>query len=213
MKKLLVLILTLIVVFSFVACGGNGTDVSNGGASSVESKDEPIDETEAINTAIENALKATVEVDYEGMEKYYDEPFVTKEGMEALGEAGKVVEMFMKKAQTKVTSCKQTSPEEARAIVAVAAVDFGKLVDRLTPKMMEKMQGLDMQSMTDEQLLEIQKQSLQLLEEELQGEVETTAKTITMTLKKIDGEWKVSDYEELYEELLGALEDAITYMI
>ena len=215
MKKLLALVLVLAMAFTFAACGVGDGNVSFAEISSAESSEEskePVDETEAATAALENALKATIEIDYEAIEKYYDEPFVTKEGMEYLGEAGKIVELFIKKAQTRVSACKLTEPEKATATVAVSAVDFGKLVDELTPKMMEKMQGKDMQNISPEEMLEIQKESFQLLEEALEGEIDFSVETIKMELKKIDGEWKVSDYEELYDAIIGALETAISYM-
>ena len=215
MKKLLALVLILAMAFTFAACGvgdGNVSFAEISSAESSEESEEPVDETEAATAALENALKATIEIDYEAIEKYYDEPFVTKEGMEYLGEAGKIVELFIKKAQTRVSACKLTEPEKATATVAVSAVDFGKLVDELTPKMMEKMQGKDMQNMTQEQMLELQSHSFSLIEEASEGDVETPPSTIKVEMKKIDGEWKVSDYEELYEAILGELENAFSYM-
>ncbi len=212
MKKLLALVLALIFILSFAACGGDDTPVSSEKISSVESSEEPVDETEAATTALENALKATAELDYEGIAKYYEDPFVTKEALEYLGESGKIVELFIKKAQARVSSCKQTDEETATTTIELSVVDFGKLVNELSPKLMEKVENMDAENMTQEQMVELQLYSFGLIEEAFKGDVSTVSKTIKMELKKIDGEWKVSDYDELYDAILGELETAFSYM-
>lgn len=213
MKKLLALLLALTMLASFAACGGGkDTPVSSQEVSSAESSEEPVDETEAATTALENALKATAELDYEKIAKYYEEPFVTKEAMEYLGESGKIVELFIKKAQARVSDCKQTDEETATATIALSVVDFGKLVNELSPKLMEKVEKMDAENMTQEQMVELQLYSFGLIEEAFKGDVATVSKTIKMELKKIDGEWKVSDYDEFYDAVLGELETAFSYM-
>ena len=206
MKKLLAILLAVILVFAFTACGGDTT---------TSSKDiVEVDETELAKVSLENALKATTELDYEAIERYYVEPIITKEGMEGLGEAGHMIRLFLSKVQGAVTKCVQKDEENMVATVGLTTVDFNELIKILTPKMMETVEDVDINNLTTEQMTELQKASVKLIEETFAGEdVPTVANTILVDMQKVDGEWKISNNDTLYEELLGDLERVVEYMV
>ena len=207
MKKLLAILLVFTLAFSFAACGGGTTETSSAG-------NTPTDDKEAAKIALDAGLKATAELDYEGMEKYYVEPMITKEGMDYLGDAGKIVELFLSKMQGATTKCVENEDGTITATVGLVTIDFNALVNDLTAKMMEKIENIDFENMTAETMAELQQYSFTLIGEALADDnVKTVASMIEVEMEKVDGQWKISDYDTIYKAVLGELEDAMAYMV
>lgn len=194
MKKALTLLLALALVFCFASCGTS--------------------KSESVESVVKNAIKATVECDYEKIEKYYYDPILTKEGMDYLPEDFvKSMKLYISKLSAGEITVIDNEDGTKTAVFDVTVPDFYKLVELLYSEMIKKMDGMSESEMTEESIAELQKYSYTLLNGVLEGdEPPTKTSNIAIGLEEIDGEWMITEYDDLYDQLLADLEQVLAYI-
>ena len=221
MKKLVTLVLAFTLILSLAACGGD-TESSVENTSSEQSTEE-ISSTEEINltdaelakAVVENAIKATAELNYEEIEKYYDEPIITKDIIDYLPEDfANSMKLYIAVLRAEEIGIIENADGTITAVFDVTVPDFYALVNALSAKMMEKMEGMAESEMTQQEISDLQKYSYTLLDEVLVSEdCPTLTSSIAIGLEKVDGEWLITKYDALYDELLSDLEMVSAYVI
>ena len=210
MKKLLALALSLVLIFCFAACGN--TDATS---SEETSSAAVVVDTDEIKLIVENAVKATAELDYEKIDEYYIDPIITKEIIDSFPEnfarsmtlyvsvlTGEEVEISVGDEGTTAT-----------ATLDVTVPDFYALVNSLSSQMFAMMEGVNPEEMDIEQIAQLQDYSYTLLNGVLESDdCPTKTSSIDIELELVDGAWKISDSDELYDVLLLDLEMVVGYI-
>ena len=211
MKKFLAVVLVLSLTLCFTACGENPVEAT----SSEEVSSEVVVDVDAVKLVVEEAIKATAELDYEKINKYYDEPIITKEVMDTLPE-NFAESMTLYIGVLKGKNVEVVAGEEentALATLEITVPNFYELVNSLSSAMYEKMDGMQESDLDLEQIAELQAYSYTLLNDVLQSEdCPTLTVDIELELEMVEGEWKISSYDGLYGALLTDLEMMVGYI-
>lgn len=177
MKKLLAIVLALVMVFSFAACGGG---------------------EETAKKAVEKGLTTIKNFDQEGIEKYFADAAITEEALAATGveEAKAIFSTF----SWKITSCEEEG-ERAVAQVDLTCVSLQSIMTDLISEMMTKM--LD-GSLTE---ADVETYTLQRMGEMIkEKDRETVTQSIEFILEKVDGQWKITNPEVIVSVISSGLE-------
>ena len=179
MKKLLSVLLVFAIVLSFTACGGNS-----------EAKE-----------ALNKGLTALKNFDAEGISKYFVGGELTEDelGITGAEEAKAIFSSF----SWKIKNCVEKE-DTATASVELTCVSLSGIVAELVSDMMnEMMQGNVTTENTEEYVLERMNEMIK------DPKAPKTTQTITLTLQKVDEQWKISNPQAIVAMLTLGLEGIV----
>ena len=182
MKKILSIVLVLAIVVCFTACGGNNADTG--------AKD-----------ALDSGLTALKNFDVDGISKYFVDGELTEDELGGTGadQAKAIFSTF----SWKIEGCVENG-DTATSAVELTCVSLAGIVSELVSELMNEMMAGNVTNDTTEEF--VQKRMTEMLND---SNSPTATMTITITLQKVDGQWKISNPEAIVAMLTLGLEGIV----
>ena len=185
MKKLLCIILAIVMMISFTACG----------------KETP-------EKAADNALKAVKTLNIKGMEKYFGEVDVDDMDLDDFSaKEMKLVKKLLSKMSWEIIDSVE---EETKATVTVdiTSVDLAPIVKEIAGELMGDAFSSLFGDKTSEE--EMEEKALKIFEEKLsEKDIKMTTATVELDMTLTETGWKIDVSSSLFGSFMGGLEDLL----